>query len=130
MEKMKQMNKICKQYISEIKAFFPIMGKDEKKYIAKLKNNIESYCDEAGIATKEELYKNYGFPNNVVNDYYSSLDTDYIVKKIKLSKYIKALVSVILILLIVVTSVFCAFWYQNHQMYLREEAIIAESVIE
>ena len=122
MEKMKQMNKICKQYISEIKAFFPIMGKDEKKYIAKLKNNIESYCDEAG--------KNYGFPNNVVNDYYSSLDTDYIVKKIKLSKYIKALVSVILILLIVVTSVFCAFWYQNHQMYLREEAIIAESVIE
>ena len=124
------MNKICKQYISEIKAFFPIMGKDEKKYIAKLKNNIESYCDEACITTKEELYKNYGFPNNVVNDYYSSLDTDYIVKKIKLSKYIKALVSVILILLIVVTSVFCAFWYQNHQMYLREEAIIAESVIE
>lgn len=130
MEKMKQMNKICKQYISEIKAFFPIMGKDEKKYIAKLKNNIESYCDEAGITTKKELYKNYGFPNNVVNDYYSSLDTDYIVKKIKFSKHIKALVSVILILLIIVTSVFCAFWYQNHQMYLREEAIITESVIE
>ena len=127
---MKQMNKICKQYISEIKAFFPIMGKDEKKYIAKFKNNIESYCDEAGITTKEELYNNYGFPNNVVNDYYSSLDTDYIVKKIKFSKYIKALVLVILILLIVVTSVFCVFWYQNHQMYLREEAVIAESVIE
>lgn len=127
---MKQVNKICKQYISEIKAFFPMIGKDERKYINKFKTNIENYCDDFGIITKEELYKAYGVPNSIVNDYYSSLDTDYIVKKIKVSKYIKLLISVLLILLIILASVFCTFWYQNHQMYLREETVITESVIE
>lgn len=124
------MNKICKQYISEVKTLFPIMGKSEKRYIAKLKANIESYCEETDITTKKELYEKYGLPNNVVNDYFSAADTEYIVKKIKTSKYIKAFISVILIILIIVTSVFCTFWYQNHQMFLREEAVIHEDIIE
>lgn len=124
------MNKICKQYISEVKSFFPIMGKSEKRYVTKLKANIESYCEDEEITTKEELYEKYGLPNNVVNDYFSAADTEYIVKKIKTSKYIKAFISVILIILIILTSVFCAFWYQNHQMLLREEALFANEVIE
>ena len=49
------MNKICKQYISEVKSFFPIMGKSEKRYVTKLKANIESYCEDEEITTKEEL---------------------------------------------------------------------------
>ena len=55
------MNKICKQYISEVKSFFPIMGKSEKRYVTKLKANIESYCEDEEITTKEELYEKYGF---------------------------------------------------------------------
>lgn len=100
------------------------MGKSEKRYVTKLKANIESYCEDEEITTKEELYEKYGLPNNVVNDYFSAADTEYIVKKIKTSKYIKAFISVIL------TSVFCAFWYQNHQMLLREEALFSNEVIE
>lgn len=124
------MNKICKQYISEIKAFFPIMGKDEKKYIAKLKNNIESYCDEAGITTKEELYKNYGLPNDVVNDYYSSVDTDYIIRKIKTSKYIKAFIATILVLAVIAASTFCVILYDAHQIAARQEVVIHENIID
>ena len=50
-------NKICKTYISEVKAFFPILGKDERSYISKLRTNVDDFCDEANISTKEELYK-------------------------------------------------------------------------
>ncbi len=124
------MNKVCRRYISEVKALFPIMSKNERKYIAKLKENVESYCEETGITTKEELYENYGLPKEVVNDYYSTVDMDYLIGKIRTSKYVKILISVIAIILIVLASVFCTFWYQNHQMALREEAVICEQVIE
>ena len=48
------------------------MGKSEKRYVTKLKANIESYCEDEEITTKEELYEKYGLPNNVVNDYFSA----------------------------------------------------------
>ena len=30
------MNKLCKEYINEIKAMFPVKGKEERKYIKNL----------------------------------------------------------------------------------------------
>ena len=54
------MNKLCKEYINEIKAMFPVKGKEERKYIKNLSKDIEDYCEEADATTKEELYKNYG----------------------------------------------------------------------
>lgn len=124
------MDKICKQYISEVKAFFPIMGKEERNYINKLKLNIANYCEEEGITSKQELYDNYGKPNDVANDYFSTVDTKYIIKKIKISKYIKASIVAILSLALISTSVYCIVRYEYHQMSMREEVVIVESVIE
>lgn len=124
------MDKICKQYISEVKAFFPIMGKDEKKYINKLRLNIANYCEEANITSDQELYESYGKPHDVANDYFSTVETKYIIKKIKISKYIKAFIVAILSLALIATSVYCIVRYEYHQMSMREEVVIVESVIE
>ena len=62
------MNKICKTYISEVKAFFPILGKDERSYISKLRTNVDDFCDEANISTKEELYEQYGMPRSCLKN--------------------------------------------------------------
>lgn len=126
----KQMNKICKKYISEVKAFFPIMGKDERKYVNKLRLNIENYCEEADITSKQELYENYGKPHDVVNDYYSSVDTNNIIKKIRISKYIKVFIIAILALAVIATSTYCIIHYYEYQLLARQEAVIAEEVIE
>ena len=45
------MTKLCKRYIADIKAFFSIMGKQERKYLAKLADTIEDYCEEEGITS-------------------------------------------------------------------------------
>lgn len=124
------MNKICKKYISEVKAFFPIMGKEERKYVNKLRLNIENYCEEADITSKQELYENYGTPNDVVNDYYSSVDTNIIIKKIRISKYIKVFIIAILALAVIVASTFCIILYNDYQIATRQEAVIVEEVIE
>lgn len=49
------MRSLCQQYISDVKSFFPVMGKEEKKYLANLMNTVEEYCIEENITTIDKL---------------------------------------------------------------------------
>lgn len=114
------MNKICKQYISEVKTLFPIMGKNEKKYIEKLKNTVEDYCEEFDIETKDALYENYSTPTQVVQDYFASADTEYLVKKVKFSKFIKITFVVLLALALIGISAYAIILYHDRQTAINE----------
>ncbi len=124
------MNNIYKEYIKEIKAMFPIKGKKERAYIRSLSNDIKNYCEEANSTTKEDLYENYGSPIDIVAEYFSATGVPYVIKKIRLSRYIKSLVAIIIAVILVISSVYCVFWYENHQMALRQEVVIVEEAIE
>lgn len=92
------MNKLCKKYLRMIKSLFPIHGKDERNYIKKFKDNLESGYDES-MTTLEDLYNEFGTPEEVINSYYMNVDTEQIVKRIRISKCIKFL-SIFLVLVI------------------------------
>ena len=83
------MNKICKQYISDVKNLFPIIGKNEKRYIKGLETELHNYCIEENITDKKELCQKYGMPNEILNNYYRNVSIDDIIKKIRIMKYIK-----------------------------------------
>ncbi|MBQ2943722.1 MAG: hypothetical protein IJD93_03360 [Ruminococcus sp.] len=117
------MNKLCKEYISEIKALFPIKRKEERDYIKKIIADVEDYCEEANVTTKQELYENYGKPNDVVNNYFSTVDTEYIAKQISTKRLLKTFVIGLLVLATVLTSAFCITLYAQFQMVKRTEAI-------
>ena len=124
------MNKLCKEYINEIKAMFPVKGKEERKYIKNLSKDIEDYCEEADATTKEELYKNYGTPVDVVAEYFSATGVPYVIKKLKISKYIKSLIAVIIAVILVLSTVYGVISWEEHQAIMRQEVVIAEEVIE
>lgn len=124
------MNKICKQYIKEIKAMFPIKSKKERAYIKNLSRDIDDYCVEENVTSKEQLYENYGNPIDVAREYLSAMGIDYVMKKIKIAKYIKALVSVLIAAVLVLTSTICIYTYSIYQMEKRQEVVITEEVIE
>lgn len=117
------MNKLCKEYVSEIKALFPIRRKPERDYIKKIMADVENYCEEAEVTTKEELYENYGKPNDVVNSYLDSVDTEYIAKQITITRFIKTAVAVLLVLATVTTSIFCITVYSEYQHFKRQEVV-------
>lgn len=117
------MNKICKQYISEVKTFFPIIGKDERDYISKLKTNVDDFCDEVDIYTKDDLYKQYGLPNDIVNDYYSTIETEKIIKRIRLSKHIKRSIVVLLVLAVITTSFYYISLYKAYDVFANEKIV-------
>ena len=124
------MNKLCKEYIKEVKAMFPVKGKKERKYIKQLSKDIEDYCEESKATTKEELYENYGNPVDVVAEYFSAIGAPYVIKKIRISKYIKALIAVIIAVILVLTTVYGVVLWEEHKMIMREEMVFVETVIE
>lgn len=117
------MNKICKEYISEVKALFPIKSRQEKEYLRKLSQDIEDYCSETQNCTKKDLYANYGLPCEVVSNYISSADTDYIIKRIRTTKAIKLSLIALLALATIVATTFCGFLYHQHLMDKQQEII-------
>lgn len=123
------MNKLCRQYISNVKLLFPIIGKAEKEYINSLASDIEDYCIEENINTIDKLYERYGTPDNVINTYFSVLNTDEVIERIKIAKRLKQ--AVFLFLLIVVAAVIIRGIniYDTYQIFMQEQAVFTDSNI-
>lgn len=115
------MNKICKEYVSEIKALFPIKRKPEREYIKKVMVDIENFCEESEVTTKQELYESYGKPNDVVNNYLATVDTEYIAKQISTSRFIRIAVAVLLVLATIAAAVFCINLTTELQYLIEED---------
>ena len=79
------MSKISKKYIKEVKAIFPVKSKKERLYLKNLARDVEMLCEEENITNKEELYEKYGKPFDVAAEYFSTVDTAYVFKKIKIN---------------------------------------------
>ena len=71
--------KIVRRYISEIKAICPFRGRGERKYLSWFSNNVWVYCEENDIQDIDELYRQFGKPNDVVNHYLTGMDIDEMV---------------------------------------------------
>lgn len=113
-------NKVCKEYIREIKTVFPVKSKQEREYIKNLSNDIADFCEQEGITSKEELYNNYGSPIDVVSQYFSATGIPYVVKKIRTGKYIKRLIAVVPILALISTVTYCIVLHEDHQITKRQ----------
>lgn len=122
------MNKICKEYIKKVKILFPIMGKDEKNYINKLKLNLEDNFNH--VTSLNELYMSVGTPEDTVNLYFVYADTDYIITRIRKSKFIKYCISVISLVLIITLLLFNIYAYEAHKTFKEEQVIYEETILE
>lgn len=123
------MNDICKSYISDVKALFPVKGKEERKFIKKITSDIEDYIIESGVQTKEELYKGYGDPKEFINEYISKLDTEAVVKRIKTAKFIRRAGIIILCVIVILSTLICLYLYRENKILDSLEGIHVEEVI-
>lgn len=124
------MNKLCKIYIRKIKALFPIMGKSERNFIKTIKINVNDFLADTPDCNLEDLYKEFGTPEDVINSYYTSVNTDRIIKRIKISKYVKILISIFILCLLALTSLRFYILYEEHQVFMQEQVFFEETVIE
>ena len=124
------MTKLCKQYLSDIKAFFPIIGKAERVYLAKLIQTVEDYCIEEKVTTIEEVYNGFGQPSEVANTYFTSCDTSNLMKRIQLTKWIKRGLITLLLIALIGVSMYGIISYKAYKLLEHEQIYLEEEIID
>ena len=123
------MNRLCKQYISQVKLLLPTIGKSEKNYLATLPSNLEDFCEDTSPQTMDDLYKEFGSPVDTVNSYISTLPTETLIKRIRTSKYIRCLIVALIIMFACITSIFAITYYQSFQVFKQEAVYFTDTDI-
>ncbi len=123
------MNRLCKQYISQVKLLLPTIGKSEKNYLATLTSNLEDFCEDTSPQTMDDLYKEFGSPVDTVNSYISTLPTETLIKRIRTSKYIRCLIVALIIMFACITSIFAITYYQSFQVFKQEAVYFTDTNI-
>lgn len=124
------MDKLCKQYIKDAKALFPVMGKSEKIFIRKLEYNLRDYCEELTVSSMDGIYKNFGTPAEVVNAYFSSANIDYILKQIKRTRAIKAVLVALVVVALIAVTTYCSILYSTFEVFKAEQIFSEDTFIE
>lgn len=123
------MNKICKSYIADVKAFFPIKGKPERKYLKHTISDIEGYCEEVDVNSKEDLCINYGDPKTFFDNYMKGMESKDIAKRIKISTAVRRGIAIFLIMAAIAAGIFGIHIYRVNKVLNDLENVRVEEVI-
>lgn len=114
------MNKIHKKYMAQIKAAFPAVSKEEKKYLKTLSEDIKEYCEDNNPESIDELYENCGLPLETITDYYNNFEPDELIAKLNLRVIAKRILLCIISLLLVCITVTFVASYKMQQASIHE----------
>lgn len=123
------MNKLCQQYLSDVKVFFPILGSPEKKFLTKLADTVEDYCIEEAAITIEEIYNGFGAPSDVANTYFTNVDTSHLIKRIRITKWIKTGIIALLLIVLVGVSIYGIKSYNAYKVFEQDQIYFDETNI-
>ena len=115
------MSKLKQRYLKEVKSFFPIMGKPERRHLKKLSEQINDYCLE-----KEVFSIN---PSEISNTYFSNIDINDFVKRIQLSKWLKRGIAIFLLIALIAVTVYSIDSYCTYKVFERESIYFEETEI-
>ena len=48
--------------MSQVKAFFPVKAKNERKFLKIISNSVDDYCTEHSDANIQDIYEQFGSP--------------------------------------------------------------------
>lgn len=120
---------LIKKYMRNVKGLFPIMRKNERLYLKKMKQNVDDYCEYTSVSSMEELYGEFGKPQDIVYNYYSMIDTESLFSYIRLRRLLKYLLVSMCVILFAFTIYVCALLYIEHTIFIRQEAVFTETTI-
>lgn len=122
---------IVKKYFKNIQKAFPIYQKKEKIYMKNFKQCVYDYIDNCDNIEINEIINEFGTPADIISEYLSNIDNDYLINNIRRSQYIKRII--VFSVFIVVVAI-CYRSYRLEQAIKKaEEAIVTtidEEIIE
>lgn len=115
---MRQVNeKELKQYFKQIQLLMPLYRKREKQFIKDLKASVNEFVDINPNCTLDDIVEHFEAPQEIVNNYFSTIDTAYVCKQISVRKLMKR--GIVLIVILCVLT-FCIRVGMIYKIYLHE----------
>lgn len=114
----------ARDYIRQVKAIFPLYGRERKRFINDLKEAVESYIEDTKDGSYEGIVKHFGSPAEVVSDYIEGMDSEALYRKIIFRRRILTIAGIVLIA-VLVGVIFNLYW--NYDAYRQSvESIVVE----
>lgn len=110
--------------MSQVKAFFPVKAKNERKFLKIISNSVDDYCTEHSDANIQDIYEQFGSPQETINNYIMTT-TDSLkpyFKKVKRSRTFRY-ISFILIAVIMIASTLKVIKLHNDYKTLKNTTI-------
>ena len=124
------MNKITKEYYRNIKTLLPAYGKEEKRLFNDIYLRLDELSHTKTDLTYEQICEELGSPQEVISEYFFNADINYLVKKIRLSNYIRFSIITFLIILFVLSGVRSYFLYQSDKAVQNDIVVYEQTYIE
>ena len=114
-------NKLRRKYMSQVKAFFPVKTKNERKFLKIISNSVDDYCTEHSDANIQDIYEQFGSPQETINNYIMTTLKPYF-KKVKRARTFRY-ISFILIAVIMIASTLKVIKLHNDYKTLKNTTI-------
>lgn len=113
------------KYINDIKNLFPIYSQEEKNFFTRLKSTIdkESNCSNLSY---QDCIERFGNPKDIIFDFYSEMDSEYLIKRMNKVYFIKRFLCIITLLIFIFILIgMIMFFKELHSTHINNcETII------
>lgn len=122
-------NKICKEYINQLKRTIPNDVKDKEQFIQSISLDVNIFLDENPEATETDIYLEFGTPEELANSLVSDCGqiNDFYLKQKKMKTWIGllsgAVVMVLFFMFIIVPHIGVKV---NQEVYIYEGTELIE----
>ena len=106
------------------------MGKEERKYIKQLSVEIEDCLNNENIQNIDELYMKFGSPSDIVNNYFRLFDTDRLIKRVRISKWIKCGIVIFLVIALTISLIWGYTTYHTYKIFSEEQSFYEKLTID
>ena len=114
----------ARDYIRQVKAIFPLYGRERKRFINDLKEAVESHIEDTKDGSYEDIVKHFGSPAEVVSDYIEGMDHEALYRKITFRRRITT-IAVIALIAVLIGVVIDLLW--DYSAYRKDvESIVVE----
>ncbi|MEE0777560.1 MAG: DUF6120 family protein [Massilimicrobiota sp.] len=123
------MNKDVKKYLKNVKLLFPIFSKSERMYYQQLKDTLLKNYNNSAISYNDIVEK-IGEPYELVQAYYEEVNTQQLMKKLKIQSWIRY-IGVIIVATVIIVSLLRSFYLNKlYEEFKEAQPVSTEEIIE
>ncbi len=124
------MNKAAKRYMKELKMLLTLRGKKEKQLFQGISLRLKELVESDFEITYERICEELGEPKEIVSEYFSNADTEYLSKNFRWAYYLRNTCVCLGLATIIALLLYSQFLKETKELLERDLVIYGIEYIE